>query len=359
GEAVGIVGRNGAGKRTLLKILSRITEPTTGYAEIHGRVGTLLEVGTGFHPELTGRENIYLNGSVLGMKRTEIDRKFDEIVAFSEVEKFIDTPAKHYSSGMYLKLAFAVAAHLEPEIILVDEVLAVGDAAFQKKCLGRMGTVAQEGRTVIFVSHNMGAITQLCKRALWIEGGGLKRSGPSAEIVTEYLSSGTTGNAAWVNPSAAPSGSEARLKAARLLARDGVPSAVFAYTQPFRMEVEYDVLRRVRDLTVTCLLYDSQGNIVFETMDTDMPEWKGRTREPGRYVGACEVPGRLLKPGRYFLSIHSFIEYVKMIERQEGVLTFDVSEVGSTSRPQRRGVIAPSLEWKVTMVDEPAPSQRA
>jgi len=189
GEVVGIIGRNGAGKTTLLKILSRITEPTEGYGEIHGRVGSLLEVGTGFHPELTGRENIYLNGAILGMKRAEINRKFDEIVDFAEIEKFIDTPVKHYSSGMYVRLAFAVAAHLEPEILLVDEVLAVGDAAFQKKCLGKMGDVAKEGRTVLFVSHNMGAVLSLCSRAILLEEGRLQVDEVSDEAISVYLSS--------------------------------------------------------------------------------------------------------------------------------------------------------------------------
>jgi lipopolysaccharide transport system ATP-binding protein len=187
GEVVGIIGRNGAGKTTLLKILSRITEPTEGYADIHGRVGSLLEVGTGFHPELTGRENIYLNGAILGMKRAEIERKFDEIVAFSEVEKFIDTPVKHYSSGMHVRLAFAVAAHLEPEILLVDEVLAVGDAAFQKKCLGKMGDVAREGRTVLFVSHNMAAIRQLCETGILLRSGAMAYYGDVSECVATYL----------------------------------------------------------------------------------------------------------------------------------------------------------------------------
>ncbi len=187
GEVVGIIGRNGAGKSTLLKILSRVTEPTEGCAEIHGRVGSLLEVGTGFHPELTGRENIYLNGAILGMKRREMDRKFDEIVAFAEVEKFIDTPVKHYSSGMYLRLAFSVAAHLEPEILLVDEVLAVGDAAFQKKCLGKMGDVAKRGRTVLFVSHNMGAVGNLCDRAILLSSGQIKMAGPVVQVIDRYV----------------------------------------------------------------------------------------------------------------------------------------------------------------------------
>src|SRR5512135_829157 len=184
GKVLGIVGRNGAGKSTLLKILSRVTEPTEGSAEIHGRVGSLLEVGTGFHPELTGRENIYLNGAILGMKRLEIERKFDEIVSFSEVEQFIDTPVKRYSSGMYLRLAFAVAAHLEPEILVVDEVLAVGDAEFQKKCLGKMSDVANEGRTVLFVSHNMVAVQSLCSRVLWMQGGHIVGDGPSDQLVS-------------------------------------------------------------------------------------------------------------------------------------------------------------------------------
>lgn len=187
GEVVGVIGRNGAGKSTLLKILSRITEPTGGIAEIHGRVGSLLEVGTGFHPELTGRENIYLNGAILGMKRTEIALRFDEIVAFSEIEKFLDTPVKRYSSGMYVRLAFAVAAHLEPEILLVDEVLAVGDAAFQKKCLGKMGDVAHEGRTVLFVSHNMGAVTSLCERCVLLSDGHVKANDSTERVVYSYL----------------------------------------------------------------------------------------------------------------------------------------------------------------------------
>src|SRR5438445_3846127 len=190
GEVVGVIGRNGAGKSTLLKILSRITEPTTGRVEIYGRIGSLLEVGTGFHGELTGRENIYLNGAILGMRRGEIENKFDQIVAFAEVEKFIDTPVKRYSSGMYVRLAFAVAAHLEPELLIVDEVLSVGDAAFQRKCLGKMSDVAREGRTVVFVSHNMIAVQQLCHRAVWLDEGRIRCDGPSTHVVAEYLQAG-------------------------------------------------------------------------------------------------------------------------------------------------------------------------
>jgi lipopolysaccharide transport system ATP-binding protein len=206
GQAVGIIGSNGAGKSTLLKVLSQITDPTTGRVELHGRVGSLLEVGTGFHPELTGRENIFLNGAILGMSRAEIRHKFDEIVAFAEVEKFIDTPVKRYSSGMYVRLAFAVAAHLEPEILLVDEVLAVGDAAFQKKCLGKMGDVAKGGRTVLFVSHNMAAVAQLCQKAVWLEGGRIRQIDSSEKVVKDYLSDGDTQIAEhqWSYPGNAP-----------------------------------------------------------------------------------------------------------------------------------------------------------
>jgi len=348
GEVVGIIGRNGAGKSTLLKILSHITEPTTGFADIYGRVGSLLEVGSGFHLELTGRENIYLNGAILGMKRAEITRKFDEIVAFAEVERFIDTPVKHYSSGMHLRLAFAVAAHLEPEILMVDEVLAVGDAAFQKKCLGKMGSVAKQGRTVLFVSHNMGAITQLCERTLWIDGGRLKRSGPSTEVVSAYLSAGTQGHATWVNPARPAPDAEVQLGSASILSMDGKPTAIVDFDSPFKVELVYDVRMPVRDLSVTYQLTDSQGALVFEAMDTDLPEWRGRVRAPGQYIATCRVPRDLLKPGRYQMTLVAFINWVKIIERQEGVLTFDVSEVGYRLNPGRLGVVSPVLEWEVS-----------
>ncbi|MBE9513728.1 MAG: ABC transporter ATP-binding protein [Chloroflexi bacterium] len=351
GEVIGVIGRNGAGKSTLLKVLSRITEPTTGFADVYGRVGSLLEVGTGFHPELTGRENIYLNGAILGMTRVEIDRKFDEIVAFSEVERFMDTPVKHYSSGMYLRLAFAVAAHLEPEILLVDEVLAVGDAAFQRKCIGKMGSVAQEGRTVLFVSHNMGAITRLCERALWLEDGQLKFSGPSSEVVAAYLSLGTEGHATWESSSAPSDDVEVQLKSARLLSADNQPTTTVDFDSQFRVEIGYEVIGPTRNLSIVYHIVDSLGNIVFQSMDTDSTDWKGSVREPGRYVSICKVPARLLKPGRYQLSLFSFIERVKIIERNENVLTFDISEVGYRLSAKRFGVITPVLEWEVNRID--------
>src|SRR4051812_1002995 len=223
GEVLGIIGRNGAGKSTLLKILSRVTEPTKGRVELHGRVGSLLEIGTGFHPELTGRENIFLNGAILGMMQKEILRKFDDIVGFSEVEKFLDTPVKRYSSGMYVRLAFAVAAYLEPEILLVDEVLAVGDASFQRKCLDRMKDVGQRGRTVLFVSHNMPAITRLCDRTILLDGGTVLEDGPSHKVVGSYLRSGlgTTAEREWSTAAAAPGNDIARLRSVRVRTESG------------------------------------------------------------------------------------------------------------------------------------------
>lgn len=352
GEVIGIIGGNGAGKSTLLKILSRITEPTNGFAEIHGRVASLLEVGTGFHPELTGRENIYLNGAILGMRRTEIERKFDEIVDFSEVEKFIDTPVKHYSSGMYLKLAFAVAAHLEPEILLVDEVLAVGDVRFQKKCLGKMGAVAKEGRTIIFVSHNMGAITQLCERVLLLENGRLKRIGPAAEVVTSYLDSslGTEVQSTWTSPSLESNHSKVQFRSVRLLSSDEQPVSLVTFHDALLVEIVYDVKDPVSYLSITFHVLDSMNNVVFESMDTDLPEWRGSVREPGRYRAIAKIPPHLLRPGRYALSFFALIQSVKVFERRDAILRFDVAEVDYDMKLRRAGIVSPVLEWKVVQL---------
>jgi len=349
GEVIGMIGGNGAGKSTLLKILSRITEPTSGFAEIHGRVASLLEVGTGFHPELTGRENIYLNGAILGMKQAEIERKFDEIVAFSEVEKFIDTAVKHYSSGMYLKLAFSVAAHLEPEILLVDEVLAVGDVRFQKKCLGRMGAVAKEGRTVIFVSHNMGAITQLCERVVLLEAGRLKRIGPCTEVVADYLGSslGTEVKSTWSSPSSELNHSKVQFRSARLLSVEGQPVSLVTFNDSVLVEVTYEVKVPLSNLSIAFHLYDSMNNCVFESLDTDLPEWRECVREAGRYLTTAKIPSHFLRPGRYSLSIFALIQSVKVFERQEGILRFDVSELDYGLTLRRVGIVSPVLEWKV------------
>ena len=303
GEVVGVIGRNGSGKSTLLKILSRITEPTEGRAEIHGRVGSLLEVGTGFHLELTGRENIFLSGAILGMRRAEIERKFDEIVEFAEVEKFIDTPVKHYSSGMYLRLAFAVAAHLEPEILLVDEVLAVGDAAFQTKCLGKMGDVAAEGRTVLFVSHNMTAVQRLCGRCIWISKGSIGAVGGPAEVVATYLA-GTTPADGGVTPGDSDlSGHEnpypphaALIRRIRLLDKAGSIRQTFQMGEPMTIEVEVAGLDRYRD-GMLGVIFKSQEDQWLAGINTGMrPLDSPRARR-----GAAPHPTGPFTPGIYWI----------------------------------------------------------
>ena len=302
GEVVGIIGRNGAGKSTLLKVLSRITAPSVGYGEIRGRIGSLLEVGTGFHPELSGRENIYLNGAILGMRRAEINRKFDEIVAFAEVDTFIDTPVKRYSSGMYLRLAFAVAAHLEPEILLVDEVLAVGDARFQKKCLNKMHEVGKEGRTVLFVSHNMSAITRLCQRTILLDEGGVLADGPSDRVVSTYLNTGHGTMAAreWPDPSKAPSGDIARLRAVRIRAEDGQIMDAVDIRRPVRVEMEFEVFKPGSVLLPNFHFINEDGLEVFVLIDLD-PEWRKRPRPAGRYVSTVHLPGNILAEGTLFV----------------------------------------------------------
>ena len=271
GEVVGIIGRNGAGKSTLLKILSRITEPTSGLAEIHGRVGSLLEVGTGFHPELTGRENIYLNGAILGMRRTEIDRQFDEIVAFAEIERFLDTPVKRYSSGMYVRLAFAVAAHLEPEILLVDEVLAVGDMAFQKKCLAKMKDVAQLGRTILFVSHNMQAIQQLCQRTILLKQGQISFSGRSTDAILRYYGS-ENGRAPMLQVSDAPMHSTnngAALLAIGFFNTEQSPCTQYLRSDKAHIRVHFSVMRRLRsfDIAMAVVLGDGVPAVSYTHLD--------------------------------------------------------------------------------------------
>ena len=303
GEVVGLIGRNGAGKSTLLKVLSRITEPTAGWAEIHGRVGSLLEVGTGFHPELTGRENIYLNGAILGMPREEIRRKFDEIVAFAEVERFLDTPVKHYSSGMYLRLAFAVAAHLEPEILMVDEVLAVGDVTFQKKCLDKMQDVGQAGRTVLFVSHSMPAITRLCERAILLEGGQVEQDGPAAQVVGAYLRAGlgTTAVREW-GEEEAPGQEVVRLRAVRVRAADGETRDTIDIRQPVSIEMEYEVCKPDYQLMPHFSLFTEESIHAFSAHDVD-PKWRKRPRPVGQYTSRCQIPGNFLAEGTMFIAV--------------------------------------------------------
>lgn len=354
GEVVGIIGRNGAGKSTLLKILSRITEPTTGYADIYGRVGSLLEVGTGFHPELTGRENILLNGAVLGMKRVEIERKFDEIVAFSEVERFIDTPVKHYSSGMYLRLAFAVAAHLEPEILIVDEVLAVGDARFQKKCLNKMQDVGKQGRTVLFVSHNMQAIARLCERTILLEDGQVKADGPSNQVVSVYLNTGLGTLAAreWPDPQKAPGGEVARLQRVRVRTEEGQVTDTMDIRRPIALEMEYEILKPGLHLLPYFKLHGEDGQEVFITLDQDQ-SWRRQTRPAGHYVNTAWIPGNFLAEGIFFVEASVITvnpNIVQFNEREAVAFQVIDSLEGDSARGDwagsMRGLIRPMLKWE-------------
>jgi len=354
GQVLGVIGRNGAGKSTLLKILSRVTEPTTGMVEIHGRVGSLLEVGTGFHPELTGRENIYLNGAILGMKRAEIDAKFDEIVAFSEVEKFIDTPVKRYSSGMYLRLAFAVAAHLEPDILVVDEVLAVGDAEFQRKCLGKMSDVAQQGRTVLFVSHNMSAILRLTEESLVLDKGRLLLRAPTTQAVDFYMSSGfsDTGQRLW-EPDEVPSeAAPFRPLAVRLCDTLGRVVDTIRSTEPVSVAVDYELSAPVTGLRVGIYLLTTRGEYVLTSFDTDDPELYEQysVRPAGRYVSACTLPGNFLNEGRYVIGLNASSFRVKRYFQDEQALTFTVDGAGAPGMqwPEARlGPVRPDLNWKI------------
>jgi lipopolysaccharide transport system ATP-binding protein len=353
GEVVGIIGRNGAGKSTLLKILSRITEPTTGFAEIYGRVGSLLEVGTGFHGELTGRENIYLNGAILGMRKREIDRKFDEIVDFSDVEKFIDTPVKHYSSGMYLRLAFAVAAHLEPEILIVDEVLAVGDASFQRKCLDKMQDVGRHGRTVLFVSHNIPAVTRLCDRAILLNEGKVVADGPASKIASEYLNSGLGigPRREWPDPSKAPGGDVARLLAVRVRTEEGEITDVIDIRQPVGIEMEYEVITPGYKLMPHFLFTNQEGIHAFSAHDVD-PAWRGRPRPAGKYLSSAWIPGDLLTEGTLFVA--AGVQTIDPRIRQffvSNAVSFQIVELQyaggarGDSSSYIRGVVRPLLKW--------------
>jgi lipopolysaccharide transport system ATP-binding protein len=360
GEVVGLIGRNGAGKSTLLKILSRITTPTLGWAEIHGRVGSLLEVGTGFHPELTGRDNIFLNGAILGMKKAETARKFDEIVAFAELERFIDTPVKHYSSGMYMRLAFAVAAHLEPEILLVDEVLAVGDGRFQRKCLNKMQTVGQEGRTVLFVSHNMPAVTRLCPRVILLGDGKILRDGPAKDVVGLYMGaeSGTTAVRQWTDPSKAPGGAVSRLRSVRVLTENQVTTDAIDIRRPVQIEMQYDVLRSGYELLPYFGLYDEEGVCAFSTCDVD-PAWRRRVRPEGRWVSTVTIPGNMLAEGMHFVSagVLTLNPVVWQFGEREAV-AFQVIDTqdGDSARGDWvgnvDGVMRPLLEWRSRPVSE-------
>ena len=348
GEAVGIIGRNGAGKSTLLKILSRITEPTEGSAEIHGRVGSLLEVGTGFHPELTGRENIYLNGAILGMKKVEIVRKFDEIVAFAEVERFLDTPVKHYSSGMYVRLAFAVAAHLEPEILLVDEVLAVGDAAFQQKCLGKMGDVAKEGRTVLFVSHNMGAIVQLCPKSILLRSGHVELAARSDQVIKKYLADNLATMAEISLDAEANPLSTAVFTHFWIANEDGTPINAVDVTKAFSLGVSVLVRRPISGVDISIRFRNALGQSLFTTNLSDLLDGPVSLTE-GAHSFLIQIPAHFLAPDTYTLLCAIHRPNIEMYDVQDGRLAFQVIESGSTMwryRGQSYGNIFVKFPWE-------------
>lgn len=353
GEVVGIIGHNGAGKSTLLKILTRITEPTEGSAFIRGRVGSLLEVGTGFHPELTGRENVYLYGSILGMKKAEIESKFDEIIAFAETEKFVDTPVKHYSSGMTVRLAFAVAAHLEPEVLIVDEVLAVGDARFQRKCLNKMQDVGQHGRTVIFVSHNMQAVVRLCHRAILLDDGQIVDDGRTQKVVSGYLMNelGAKAVREWPDTATAPGGAIARLRAVRVRTEKGSITDTIDIRHPIVVEMEYDVLQSGFVLAPNFAFWNDDAICVFASQDLD-PNWRRRPRPAGRYVSMVTIPGNFLAEGVICVRADlTTIDPLIVQFSENNVVAFHVADTleGDSARGdytgRMLGVVRPMLPW--------------
>jgi len=351
GEVMGIIGANGAGKSTLLKILSRITTPTTGYAELHGRVGSLLEVGTGFHPELTGRENVYLNGAILGMRKSDIERKADDIIAFAETGKFIDTPVKHYSSGMYMRLAFAVAAHLEPEILIVDEVLAVGDLNFQNKCLGKMHDVASQGRTVLFVSHNMGAIANLCTSALWLAGGQVVSRGPVSDTVAAYIQSVSRPRADDASTWRHKGSGEATFIDARMLDANGEPRETFAMGESVVVGFDMDFSRSFSSLHMSVDVKRAETGLpVLHLLNHDSGPACERLPD-GKHRLTVEIPSCMLYPGSYTVSLFAGVPGTTL-DHVENVLSFSMVHSGESKRtslfyPQLGVFHSPSV-WRAT-----------
>ena len=350
GDVVGIIGRNGAGKSTLLKVLSRITEPTSGKIRIKGRVASLLEVGTGFHPELTGRENIYLNGAILGMSKSEIRRKFDEIVSFAEVERFLDTPVKRFSSGMYVRLAFAVAAHLEPEILMVDEVLAVGDVQFQTKCMGKMGDVASEGRTIIFVSHNMAAIKRLCARCILLDKGRPKMIADTESVIDFYLSEG--GFSSGLNKPAVGDADIAIIDEVGVMDHRGRFSAYVAADKDFFFWVKVTINKKLEMAQIAVAVLSMDGSTVFVTANTDTKENDSYTLKPGLYQARIRIPGKFLNVGNYRLNVRVFGKLPGQARRGHAnafqALSFRVEETGSVGSKLgdgRQGMVTPILNW--------------
>jgi lipopolysaccharide transport system ATP-binding protein len=349
GETLGIIGRNGAGKSTLLKILSRITTPTTGSVRMRGRTATLLEVGTGFHPELTGRENVFLNGAIMGMTHEEVSRKFDEIVAFSEIDRFIDTPVKRYSSGMYVRLAFAVAAHLEPEILIVDEVLAVGDIHFQKKCLGRMSEIQREGRTILFVSHNLSAVSRLCRSSILLENGKVVAQGATSDVISDYVKRGAedaTVERVFDEPLA--SGAPGKIRRIRVENADGEASASVGLTDPFDVVVEYELVERLRGLMVSIEIHSEElGMAVISLSDGELDHSRLEQREVGRYRARVRIPDRILNTGGYHVR-SGMVQARTVIDVAEGSV-FQVEDhvgiVGALGYDRKSSITALQLPW--------------
>ena len=351
GEAVGIIGPNGAGKSTLLKLLSGLTAPTEGRIVIRGRVGSMLEIGTGFNPELSGRENVFLNGVILGMKRAEIERKFDQIVAFSGVERFLDTPVKRYSSGMRVRLAFSVIAHLEPEILLIDEVLSVGDVAFRKKSMAKMEDLIRGGRTVLFVSHNAAAVSSLCDWAMRLEQGQIMARGDSQTIVQQYLEEELGHKALSPGRVSLPPDSSRpmRLRSVTVLNNDGEQSGEVEMSHPFRVRVRYDVNRPVKSAHVICFVNTADGINIFGSGDADCEPERLGERRPGSYAGEFEIPACLLDEGRYSITISMGVPFKKVFDRHESVVYFSVLDNSSTRRrlqgKRRPGILGFDLPW--------------
>jgi lipopolysaccharide transport system ATP-binding protein len=357
GEVAGIIGRNGAGKSTLLKILSRITAPTRGRAVLQGRLASLLEVGTGFHPELTGRENIYLNGAILGMTRAEIGRQFDDIVQFAEVGAFVDTPVKRYSSGMYVRLAFSVAAHLDPDILVIDEVLAVGDARFQKRCLGKMRDIAGKGRTVLFVSHNMHAVQRLCSRAIWLSGGEVRADGEVADVVGAYLREGVQqlSERVWNDPDSAPGNEQVAI--ARLAVEPLQPSASGVIDTSSGARLTFEYWNRVEGaaLNLSLHVFTSDDTLVFNAVPAPGDRWFGESLPVGRFRGVCEIPPHLLNSDTYRVELLVVRDQAHIVYSDEAAISFEVAETYDDNgawHGRQAGIVKPRLRWSTTWLDE-------
>jgi len=355
GDVLGIIGRNGSGKSTLLKLISQITEPTEGRITLRGRVASLLEVGTGFHPELTGRENIFLNGAILGMTRDEIRRKFDQIVAFAEVEQFLDTPIKRYSSGMYIRLAFAVAAHLEPEILIVDEVLAVGDVAFQKKCLRRMNDAAREGRTIVLVSHNMLSIEALCTQAVWLHGGRVMGTGEPHRIISQYLRTAFSPlpQQDWQDKASAPGNDQVRLRRALIRPKGGTAADPVRVCDACVMEFELWNLRPNTYLYVGIQFYNDHGILIFESAPVDATPWLGKAFPVGLFKFACHVPANLLNAGVHRVTLVVSKNEDVLLHKEDDILVFEIAD--STEKRggwygSWDGAVRPILAWDTQLL---------